>query len=855
MLGERWSGVADFLIRVDEPSDLGDWSYEAHDTKLARHARARYLLQLAVYSLGIESVQGTMPRRAHVILGTDETETVATADFMAYFRRLRERFLEVAEADEYPTYPDRVRHCDICDWKARCDAQRERDDYLGLVAGVRRDQIPKLAAAGAGTLTALGRSTDELAPKRMRPETVTRLRNQARLQLHERETGDPVLELRPPGDGAGLSRLPLPSEGDVFFDMEGDPFVGEGLEYLFGLVYLEDGEWVYRAFWGHDPDEERRAFEATVDLLTERVKRFPDAHVYHYAAYEVTALKRLMGRYGTREDAVDDLLRHQTFVDLYRVVYESIRHSLPGYGLKKVETWFGEEREAEVTDAGGSIVAYEHWLRSRDDSELEAIERYNEEDCRSTRALRDWLLGLRDRAASEYRVELGWHQQPNVKPSPDRAQADAELAVLSERLRANRGEPGALLAELLAVPPPRGEAGVVGVLRPAGEDDRGADRRSRGAVRSCASRRRAGGGRPLASSTRCASRRRTTTSRPADVVDPSTEEDEEIVSIEEAGDDRWGSVRIKRGPGAADEAAAARARPRAARTGPASSRPLCGVSRHRWWPATVALPRARDILGQDVAAREWDRARSAAPARARRGGRAVGSRRAARPVRARRPGPAGLGQDLGRCADRRPPDAAGPAGRRDGAQPQGDPQPAGRDRAPAPGSRASSSAASRSRRRATRSRSTTAISSSRTRATAPSRRPTTCCWSPARRGCSRARAWRRRSTTLLIDEAGQLSLADALAVATSGRNVVLLGDPQQLAQVSQGTHPGGSGVLGAAAPARRRRDDAARAGHLPRPQLPHAPRRVRVHLRDRVRGPARAGAGAARSSASMRAAT
>ena len=114
-----------------------------------------------------------MPRRAHVILGTDETETVATADFMAYFRRLRERFLEVAEADEYPTYPDRVRHCDICDWKARCDAQRERDDYLGLVAGVRRDQIPKLAAAGAGTLTALGRSTDELAPKRMRPETVT----------------------------------------------------------------------------------------------------------------------------------------------------------------------------------------------------------------------------------------------------------------------------------------------------------------------------------------------------------------------------------------------------------------------------------------------------------------------------------------------------------------------------------------------------------------------------------------------------------------------------------------------------------------------------------------------------------
>jgi uncharacterized protein len=48
--------------------------------------------------------------------------------------------------------------------------------------------------------------------------------------------------------------------------------------------------------------------------------------------------------------------------------------------------------------------------------------------------------------------------------------------------------------------------------------------------------------------------------------------------------------------------------------------------------------------------------------------------------------------------------------------------------------------------------------------------------------------------TLVIDEAGQVSLADALAMGTAARNVILLGDPLQLAQVSQGTHPAGTGA-------------------------------------------------------------
>jgi hypothetical protein len=119
----------------------------------------------------------------------------------------------------------------------------------------------------------------------------------------------------------GLAVLPEPSPGDLFYDIEGDPFVGTGgLEYLHGIGWLEeDGTFSCRALWAHTPAEERKAFEDLIDLIVERRRRHPDMHVYHYAAYEPTALGRLMGRYGTREEELDDLFRGQVFVDLYRV--------------------------------------------------------------------------------------------------------------------------------------------------------------------------------------------------------------------------------------------------------------------------------------------------------------------------------------------------------------------------------------------------------------------------------------------------------------------------------------------------------------------------------------------------------
>ena len=124
-------------------------------------------------------------------------------------------------------------------------------------------------------------------------------------------------------------------------------------------------------------------------------------HIYHYAAYEKTALRRLMSRHGTREEEVDRLLRNEVLVDLYRVVRQGMRLSTDSYSLKKVERLYMPAREESIADAAGSMVMYERWLMSRKDGGegdaalLDEIAMYNERDCVSTLQLRDWLEARR----------------------------------------------------------------------------------------------------------------------------------------------------------------------------------------------------------------------------------------------------------------------------------------------------------------------------------------------------------------------------------------------------------------------------------------------------------------------------
>ncbi|TML58747.1 MAG: TM0106 family RecB-like putative nuclease, partial [Actinobacteria bacterium] len=421
----RWLGHADFLRRVDTPTDLGPFGYEVLDTKLARRVKAAALLQTAAYSAQLAGVQGVAPERMHVVLGDRSEESYLVREFAAYHRMIQRRLEDAAMGEPLATYPDPVEHCGVCRWAEVCDSRRRADDHLSLVAGMRRDQTRKLAAAGIETVAALARTdVDDRVPGVSAP-SLDRLTHQAELQIRQRTTGQVHYELlAPDGPGRGLGALPPPSAGDLFFDIEGDPFAeGDGLEYLFGVVELVEGAPRYHAFWAHSRADEKRAFEQLVDFFVARLDRRPDLHVYHYAPYEPTALKRLMGRHGTREDEVDRLLRGQVLVDLYQVVRQGVRVSQESYSIKKLEPLYAPAREGPIADGGSSIVAYEGWLESGDAQVLEALAAYNEADCVSAWRLRDWLEARRD----ELEARLG-EAPPRPEP-PDTAEGSEQLAV------------------------------------------------------------------------------------------------------------------------------------------------------------------------------------------------------------------------------------------------------------------------------------------------------------------------------------------------------------------------------------------------------------------------------------------
>jgi uncharacterized protein len=435
----RWRGHADFLLRVGRDSPLGSWSYEVADTKLARRTKGGAILQLCSYVEQLTRVQGLEPAEMHVVLGGSarRTESFRVTEYMAYYRRVKAEFEAAVAAGEpvYPvtaSYPEPVEHCDVCRWAAHCRDQRRRDDDLSLVAGISARQRRALKERGIATRRGLAAARLPLVPRLegVSGAALGRVREQARLQVEGEDDGGVKWELLDPEQdehGAlvpdrGLLSLPPPSRGDLFFDIEGDPFaLDDGVEYLFGVLEParddpeRPGEPRFHELWSRTAAgdvtraAEKRAFEGLVDLLIDRLDADPAMHVYHYAAYERAALGRLAQRHATRELEVDRLLRGGVLLDLYRVVRQGVRASVESYSIKRLEPLYALEREVELRTAGSSIVAFEAWLEGQEfraedgdggpgevgEAILRTIAGYNRDDVVSNWRLRDWLEARR----------------------------------------------------------------------------------------------------------------------------------------------------------------------------------------------------------------------------------------------------------------------------------------------------------------------------------------------------------------------------------------------------------------------------------------------------------------------------
>ncbi|MEO9229934.1 MAG: TM0106 family RecB-like putative nuclease [Devosia sp.] len=443
LLEGAWGGYTDFLERVERPSALGTWSYEVVDTKLKRKPDPKHVLQLCLYSDLLANVQGVAPESAHLQLGDGSRFTVRLSEVSAYSRHAR-RMLQAFLVQRPETRPEPVSSCGLCRWSEVCAERWDREDSLALVAGISRSQRQKLEAVGVVTMAGLAKRAERV-PK-MATETQRRLVSQARLQSARRAGGPPSFELRDADPGKGFGLLPAPDDGDIFYDIEGDPYYPGGLEYLHGLWYREDGQWTFRAFWAHTREDEGRAVSELLAFLVEHMRRHPAAHIYHYANYEIAALRRLTSQHRTGEAAMDQLQRERRFVDLFKVVSGAMVASEKGYSIKDLEAFYMKKRAADVATAGASVVFYEEWRQTGEQRLLDEIHDYNRTDCVSTQLLRDWLVRDVRPAESQWPV-LG--TVPEGGTMSNVAAEDEEIAILRARLQPVRERLGDGVGDLL----------------------------------------------------------------------------------------------------------------------------------------------------------------------------------------------------------------------------------------------------------------------------------------------------------------------------------------------------------------------------------------------------------------------
>jgi predicted RecB family nuclease len=392
-------GRADFLVKVPGSSLLGDFHYEVWDTKLASTVTPCFIIQLCCYVEMLAAIQGRRPEHIVVVLGNGEQKRFRTSDYFYYYQLLKQRFLQVHYQFSKDNCPDPSESASWGRWSKQAEQLLKESDHLAQIATITKTQIKKLHKAGIFSMQALAETTIS-SIKGMNPFVFLRLKAQAAIQKESIGHDIPLYKILPhePGKKKGLALLPPSSPFDIFFDIEGYPLEEGGLEYLWGISYFdESGLRQYKDFWAHNQEEEKACFKEFIDWVYHRWQQDPSMHIYHYANYEIAACRKLMGRYGICEHEVDQLLRNDVFIDLYKIIKECLLLGEPRYSIKNVEHLYRQKRNTEVGSGSDSVVVYEHWKANPDGETwqtsnlLKGLRDYNRDDCNSTQELVDWL--------------------------------------------------------------------------------------------------------------------------------------------------------------------------------------------------------------------------------------------------------------------------------------------------------------------------------------------------------------------------------------------------------------------------------------------------------------------------------
>ena len=339
---ENLFGYADLLVKKSGDSALGQHYYIPYDIKLSHHPKAQAVVQLCCYCDMLQTIQGLLPPQFAVVTKDATTHFFNTSCFFYFYRFLKKQFLLYHKTFSEKTIPLPAKQAEHRDWSFFAEKTRLRADDISLVAGISSTHTVLLKRKGLHQLSDLALYKGKKTAMGLAGLTFSALKEQADIQLKSRGKEKPLYQLIPhKGQKKGLESLPPPHPADLFLCIEGHPILGaEGLEYLYGTILQNR----YIPVWALNEEEEKQAFQNYLGRLYKHFQTYPKAHIYHYGHYEPTAIKKLMGKYGVKEKEIDSLLRHQTFVNLQRILKQSLRVGVSSYYLKEVEKLYNSKK-------------------------------------------------------------------------------------------------------------------------------------------------------------------------------------------------------------------------------------------------------------------------------------------------------------------------------------------------------------------------------------------------------------------------------------------------------------------------------------------------------------------------------
>ena len=403
----NWVGETDFLFKVlDSKSKFGSFSYVVHETKNTKKTKVEHVMQAGLYTLMLKDIQESTPIFFSIILKEFVINEIKFNKVYNYIVSNKKNYENFIFKDLEKVKPEKCSFCNICDWIDVCEKEWIKNDNLNQIGNIHKSHIKKLISSDINTIEKLAKKDETFKVKNLNSDIFKKLNISAKLRKEYEKTNKPCFHIIKENLSfeKGFNLLPENQDGDLFFDIESvqDHIVDGGLEYLFGIYYIENKKEKFKAFWAHTKEEEKNNLINFFNFTESHFKKYTDAKIYHYADYEITALRNLVAKHNTHGSIYDRYLRLFKFVDLYGIVKNSVLTSENSYSIKNLEKFYNFKRTGDLQKGDASQDFYANWMETKNQDLLDEIEFYNKQDCHSTYELKNWLTDIRPQECNWY---------------------------------------------------------------------------------------------------------------------------------------------------------------------------------------------------------------------------------------------------------------------------------------------------------------------------------------------------------------------------------------------------------------------------------------------------------------------